>query len=383
MQSNWNYPTQIAVGYQRLFELPNYLDQHRYQMVFIVVDSFIKQQDYYNLLQQKLIDSNISITVFDSFQGNPSDQDIDNGIALLKQSNHDCILALGGGSALDVAKTLALVAKQSAPLWDFEDLADNYQRADEALILPIIAVPTTAGTGSEVGRASVITDSQAKTKRLIFHPKMLPCYVILDPLVTLTVPPALTAATAMDAFAHNLEAYLAPGYHPMADGIALEGMRLIKENVLTAFRNGQNIEARTNLLVASTMGATAFQKGLGVIHALSHPVGAMFDKHHGMLNALFMPYSLKFNRAAIEDKCQVIASYLGLAQANFDGLLQYITELIHLLELPLSLAAIGIDETHLEEIIDKALVDPSAATNPIPLNQENLREVLTMALKGE
>ena len=293
------------------------------------------------------------------------------------------MIAIGGGSALDVAKTLALVSYQDKPLWNFENVGDNFKNADPQKILETIAVPTTAGTGSEVGRASVIIDSDAETKKIIFHPQMLPSMVILDPKLTLTVPAALTAATGMDALAHNLEAFLAPGFYPMADGIALEGMRLIKDNLIAAFNDGSNIEARGKLLVASMMGATAFQKGLGLIHSLSHPVGAIYHKHHGLLNAIFMPYSLQYNRDVIEQRCVILARYLALPQSGFDAVFNWVMSLLKALKLPITLSDIGIDETRAKEIGEKAYADPSTVSNPKALSPGTCEQVFIRAVRGE
>lgn len=382
-QANWNYPTNVAVGHERLFELPKFLQQHKIIRPFFVIDPFIKEQSYFLELQNQLKDLSITYELFYDFQTNPSDIDIKKACQSLCSAPFDGIVVIGGGSAIDIAKTIALVAKQSCSLWELEDIGDNYLRADPKKILPIIAIPTTAGTGSEVGRASVITDQASKTKKLIFHPQMLPIQVILDPLLTLSVPPALTAATGMDALAHNLEAFFAPTFHPMADGIALEGCRLIKDNLLVAFKNGNDINARQNLLIASTMGATAFQKGLGLIHSLSHPVGAMFHHHHGLLNALFMPYSLLHNKDFIEKKCITLAKYLNLENPSFESLYQFIMSLLKEMELPLSLKALGMNDSYADEIAEKAFADPSTSSNPRPLTVESIKTVYLKAVHGE
>lgn len=380
---NWHYPTPIYFGEGRIAEIASHCESLAISHPFIVTDTFIQTQSFCGTMLQSLQASDLHYTLFTDFSPNPTDSDIKKGQALFNEKKHDGVIVLGGGSAMDVAKTIALTARQSRPLWDFEDVGDNYLRADVTQIVPIIAIPTTAGTGSEVGRASVVIDTTHQTKRLIFHPKMLPSAVILDPTTTLTVPKALTAATGMDAFAHNLEAYLAPGFHPMADGIALEGMRLIKENLPRAFEEGSDIEARANLLVASMMGATAFQKGLGLIHSLSHPVGAIYNKHHGMLNALFMPYSLAFNRSHIEDKCAVIAKYLDLPTHDYLGVYHFIVSFIQALDLPLALSDIQIDESQVDDIAQKALADPSTPSNPKPLSLEAIKAVYLKAVRGE
>jgi alcohol dehydrogenase class IV len=309
--TDWHYPAPIYFGEGRIKEIGRLCHSLEMTDPLIITDTNLKDMPFCLTLLESLEKENITYRIFTDFSPNPTDLNIHAGNETFNQRKHDGIIVLGGGSAIDVAKTIALTAGQSHPLWDFEDVGDNYLRADTNKIIKTIAIPTTAGTGSEVGRASVIVDTQAQTKRLIFHPLMLPKAVILDPSTTLTVPPHLTAATGMDAFAHSLEAFLAPTFHPMSNGIALEGMRLIKENLPKAYQDGSNIEARGNLLIASTMGATAFQKGLGLIHSLSHPVGAMYHQHHGLLNALFMPYSLLFNRSHIEAHATIIARHLS------------------------------------------------------------------------
>ena len=382
MHANWNYPTNISVGFERFFDLENITKQHHISQPFIVVDPFIRQQDYFIKFINDLNEARINHACFDNFQQNPNDQDVERACQKIENGSFDGVIAIGGGSAIDVAKCIALVAKQTCTLWELEDVGDNYLKADPNKILPIIAIPTTAGTGSEVGRASVITDEVSKTKKLIFHPQILPKHVILDPMVTLSIPPALTAATGMDALAHNLEAFLAPGYHPMADGIALEGCRLIKENLLKAYLDGNDIEARQNLLVASSMGATAFQKGLGLIHSLSHPVGAMFHLHHGLLNALFMPYSLLHNKSEIEYKCAQLVKYLDLPTPGFNGFYEFVMSLILSMKLPLSLKALDIDESWADEVALKAYNDPSTPSNPKPLTIESIKGVFLQAVKG-
>lgn len=383
MHCNWNYPTAIRVGADRLFETTEILQQSHFSHPFVVVDPFIRKQVYFS---EFLTSLNVAIdddSIFDSFSGNPNETQVMTGVHLLREKKHDCVIVIGGGSAIDVAKCIALIAKQNITLWELEDVDDNYLKADNSKILPIIAIPTTAGTGSEVGRAAVITDTVKQTKRLIFHPKMLPIHVILDPKLTLSIPPHLTAATGMDAFAHNLEAFLAPGTHPMADGIALEGCRLIIENLPLAFNDGNNINARQNLLIASMMGATAFQKGLGLIHALSHPVGAVFDLHHGLLNALFMPYSLNFKKEIIEDKCCRLANHLGIKNPSQQSLLEFVITFIRALNLPLTLKELEINQDAAELIAIKAVEDPSCKTDPRPLTQQDLQQIFLNAYSGK
>ena len=302
MNSNWNYPTTIWVGEGRIKELYLACKQLKIKKPLLVTDENLAQTQMIKKITKELIDKSLSTNIFSNFKGNPVGSNVSEGVEAFKKNNHDGVIAIGGGSGLDVGKAIAFMSGQTRPIWDFEDIGDYWTRANSDKIAPIIAVPTTAGTGSETGRASVIINEQTGTKKIIFHPKFLPSIVILDPVLTIDLPPKITAATGMDALAHNLEAFCAPGFHPMADGIALEGMYLIKKWLSTAVKDGKNLEARSNMLVAASMGSTAFQKGLGAIHSLSHPVNSIYNVHHGLSNAIFMPYVLTFNKKEIEKK---------------------------------------------------------------------------------
>ena len=323
----------------------------------------------------------LPVAIFSDVQSNPVDANVETGIAAFRGGNHDGVVAFGGGSGLDTGKVIAFMAGQSRPLWDFEDIGDWWTRADADRIAPIVAVPTTAGTGSEVGRAGVITQEETHTKKVIFHPKMMPRVVICDPELTVGMPPAITAGTGMDALAHCLEAYCAPGYHPMADGIAVEGMRLIFENLPKAVANGNDLKARAHMMSAAAMGAAAFQKGLGAIHALSHPVGALYHTHHGTTNAVFMPYVLVFNREAIEPKIARLAGYLGI-EGGFDGFLDAVLALRKATGVPNDLRGLKVDGGKAETIAEMAVVDPTAGGNPIPLTKEGSRKLFEAALSG-
>ena len=320
--------------------------------------------------------------VFSAIKSNPTGQNVTDGVAAYRTGLHDGVIAFGGGSALDAGKAVALMAGQDRPLWDFEDVGDNCLRVNVAGMAPVVAVPTTAGTGSEVGRASVITDEAAHVKRIIFHARMLPAVVILDPELTLGLPPKLTAATGMDALSHNLEAYCSPFYHPMAAGVALEGIRLIKQWLPLAVQDGQHREARLHMLVASSMGATAFQRGLGAMHALAHPLGALYDAHHGMLNAVLMPYVLQANRAAIDARITDLARYLDLPQPSFAAFLAWVLALREQIGIPHTLAPLGIDATQADLVARMALADGSAATNPIPFTESEYRTLFRNAVAG-
>jgi len=310
------------------------------------------------------------------------EKNIDDGLKAFRGGKHDGVIAFGGGSALDAGKAIAFLSGQSRPIWDFEDVGDNWTRADPAGIRPTVAVPTTSGTGSEVGRVSVVGDEVNRKKRLIFHPRIMPVTVIEDPELTVGLPPHITAATGMDALAHAFEAYCVPVYHPIADGAALEGMRLIKEWLPIATRDGKNIEARGHMMAAATMGATAFQKGLGAIHSLSHTVGALYDKHHGLLNAVFFPYVLVFNRSAIGDKMTHLSRFLGLPQPGFDGVLDWVIDLRKTIGIPHSLAELSVDDSKLDKMVADAVADPTAPTNPVHLDAASARRLYRQALEG-
>nr|MBA3326551.1 iron-containing alcohol dehydrogenase [Paracoccaceae bacterium] len=318
---------------------------------------------------------------FSEVQPNPTEANVAAGLEAMRGGGHDGVVAFGGGSALDAGKVIAFLMGQTRPMWDFEDVGDWWTRADPAGIAPIVAVPTTAGTGSEVGRAGVITNLASHTKKVIFHPKMMPAQVICDPELTVGLPPQLTAGTGMDALAHCLEAYCSPSYHPMAEGIAVEGMRLVQENLLAAYRDGGDLEARANMLSAALMGATAFQKGLGAIHALSHPVGALYDTHHGLTNAVFMPYVLDFNRETIWDKIDRLAGWLGI-EGGFSGFLDFVLRLRRDLGVPHTLDKLGVDGARFETMAAMAVIDPTAAGNPRRLNEADARELYERATEG-
>ena len=380
---NWNYPTTIWLGENRIQEL-----NIACQNLNIKRPLFVTDKDLFELNIVKDVLKNLSKTYkdlnfFSNFTGNPTGDNVEEGVKTYNSNNCDGVIAFGGGSGIDVGKAIAFMCGQTRPIWDFEDIGDYWTRADHNKISPIIAVPTTAGTGSETGRASAIINKKTGIKKIIFHPKILPSIVILDPVLTLDLSPRLTAATGMDALAHNLEAFCAPGYHPMADGIALEGMRLIKKSLKTAFKNGKDLDARSDLLTAASMGSTAFQKGLGAIHSLSHPINAQFNVHHGLSNAIFMPYVLTFNKTEIESKIVSICDYLNLDK-NFNSFLNWILELRKDLGIPHKLAdAMDCKNIDLNMLSIMAYEDPSTAGNPKNLNKENLRLLYEHSISGD
>ncbi len=380
---NWNYPTTIWLGENRIQEL-----NIACQNLNIKRPLFVTDKDLFELNIVKDVLKNLSktykdINFFSNFTGNPTGDNVEEGVKTYNSNNCDGVIAFGGGSGIDVGKAIAFMCGQTRPIWDFEDIGDYWTRADHNKISPIIAVPTTAGTGSETGRASAIINKKTGIKKIIFHPKILPSIVILDPVLTLDLSPRLTAATGMDALAHNLEAFCAPGYHPMADGIALEGMRLIKKSLKKAFKNGKDLDARSDLLTAASMGSTAFQKGLGAIHSLSHPINAQFNVHHGLSNAIFMPYVLTFNKTEIESKIVSICDYLNLDK-NFNSFLNWILELRKDLGIPHKLADVmDCENIDLNMLSIMAYEDPSTAGNPKNLNKENLRLLYEHSISGD
>lgn len=379
---NWNYPTAVRVGAGRIAELADACRELGMTAPLLVTDPGLAALPMVATTVQQCQNNDLKVEVFSNIKGNPTGQNVMDGVVVYRLGHHDGIIAFGGGSALDAAKAIALMAGQDRPLWDFEDVGDNYQRVIVAAMAPVIAVPTTAGTGSEVGRASVITDEAAQLKRIIFHPRMLPALVILDPELTTGLPAGITASTGMDALSHNLEAYCSPVFHPMAEAIALEGMRLIKDYLPTAVQNGHDLEARLKMLVASSMGATAFQRGLGSMHALAHPLGALYDAHHGTLNAVLMPYVLVANRASIEGRMDVLARHLQLPTPGFDGVLEWVLKLRSEMGIAHTLADLGIDEARADLIAQMAIVDGAAGTNPIAHDEDRYREIFINAVRG-
>ena len=381
---NWNYPTTMWVGENRINDIAEACKNLSIKKPLLVTDKGLVDTDIVKKTLEILDKNNLSAKLYSNVIGNPTGTNVNEGVVNFKQNNCDGVIAFGGGSGLDVGKAIAFMSAQTLPLWDFEDVGDNWTKANSEKIAPIIAVPTTAGTGSETGRASVILNEETGVKNIIFHPKFLPSIVILDPILTLSLPKKITAATGMDALAHNLEAYCAPGYHPMADGIALEGMKIINNWLIEAVNNGSNKEARLNMLTAASMGSTAFQKGLGAIHSLSHPVNAVNNIHHGLSNAIFMPYVLTFNKSAIEKKIKKICDYLELEDRSFDGFIKWVLDLRKKLDMPNKLSDV-IDEKDfdLDRLSEMALVDPSTGGNPKKLTKDDMKIMYQHSMTGE
>ncbi len=379
---NFNYPTAIMFGSGRIGELAEQCKALGIARPLFVTDPGLAAMPMVQEIVAAVKQAGLSVAVYSDVRPNPVEANIIEGVKTYEAGGHDGVIAFGGGSALDVGKMIALMQRQKLSLFDLEDIGDWWTRANASLIAPIIAVPTTAGTGSEVGRAGVITHPVTHEKKIIFHPAIMPKVAILDPALTVGLPPKLTAATGMDALAHNLEAYCAPFYHPLAAGIALEGMRLVKDNLARAVHKGKDLDARGNMLMASTMGATAFQRGLGAIHAVSHPFGGLYDAHHGLLNGIVMPYVLKANQRKIEKDIERAAAYLGI-KGGFNGFLKWVVALRKEIGIPHSLGDIGIDSKRLDEIAAMAIKDPSAGGNPIAFSQKQYKALARKCVTGD
>ena len=383
MKLNWNYPTNIWVGEHRVDDLYEACRQLVIKNPLFVTDKDLVSLEMVKKIIKALNSNLKDVKIFSNFSGNPTGNNVNEGVKIFNENKCDGVIAFGGGSGLDVGKAIAFMSGQERSIWDFEDIGDYWKRANEEKIAPIIAVPTTAGTGSETGRASAIINKDIGVKKIIFHPKILPSIVILDPYLTVDLSPRLTAATGMDALAHNLEAFCAPGFHPMADGIAVEGMKLVKNSLLIAVKDGKNIAARLEMLTAASMGSTAFQKGLGAIHSLSHPVNAQFNLHHGLSNAIFMPYVLTYNKKEISDKIISICDYLNL-EKNFNSFLNWIIELRKNLNIPHKLSdVIEIKKINLDKLSQMAFEDPSTSGNPKKLLKEDMKIMYEHSLSGK
>ena len=376
---NWNYPTNVWFGVDRSKEIQKACDTLGIKNPLIVTDP--------GLLQTSIIDEiNSSLSsntqIYSDVQGNPTGSNVTNGVKVFLEGKHDGVIAIGGGSGMDAGKGIAFLAHQSRPLWDFEDIGDWWTRADSSVIKPIIAIPTTAGTGSEVGRAAVFLNEENHKKKIIFHPKMLPQIAILDPSLTLNLPKSITAGTGMDALAHCIEAYSSPFYHPMAEGTALEGLRLVKENIQEVYHNGNNVEARSHMLVASMMGAAAFQKGLGAIHSVTHPVNSLYKTHHGTTNGTVMPFVLNYNRSTIEEKFTRLANFLDIKN-GFEGIVDWIIELKKDMEIPETLKDMGVNEGDEIKLAPLAQEDPSTGANPLEMTVERFQELILNCISGK
>ncbi len=379
LTGNWSYPTSIRFGAGRISEIAEACKTTGISKPLLVTDRGLANlpitQDTLALLDQ----AGLGRALFADVDPNPNEKNLEQGLKAYNDGGHDGVIAFGGGSGLDLGKVIAFMCGQTRPVWDYEDVGDWWTRADADKIAPIIAIPTTAGTGSEVGRAGVLSNSETHEKKIIFHPKILAAIVICDPELTVGMPAAITAGTGMDAFAHCLEAYCSPHYHPMSQGIAVEGMRLVKEYLPRAYADANDIEARAHMMSAAAMGATAFQKGLGAIHALSHPIGAFYNSHHGTTNAVVMAPVLKFNQAAIETRINALAAYLGIA-GGFDGFYSYVVELNASLGIPANLTELGVTNPDLDWLVESALKDPSVGGNPVEMNKDNTRALFEACL---
>jgi alcohol dehydrogenase class IV len=375
---NWNYPTTVWFGADRSSEIQKACDALGIKNPLIVTDPGLLQTPIIDQINNSL---RAKTSVYSDVQGNPTGSNVTNGVKVFLEGSHDGVIAIGGGSGMDAGKGIAFLAHQSRPLWDFEDIGDWWTRADASKIKPIIAIPTTAGTGSEVGRAGVFLNEENHKKKIIFHPKMLPQIAILDPSLTVNLPKGITAGTGMDALAHCLEAYSSPFYHPMAEGTALEGLRLVKENIQEVYHNGKNIEARAHMLVASMMGAAAFQKGLGAIHSITHPVNSLYHTHHGTTNGTVMPFVLNFNRSKIEDKFVRLANFLNI-KGGFDGVVQWVVDLKKEMEIPETLKDMGVQPGDELKLAPLAQEDPSTGGNPVEMNEDKFKKLINNCILG-
>ncbi|MGE4534052.1 iron-containing alcohol dehydrogenase [Halomonas sp.] len=379
LTGNWTYPTAIRFGAGRIEELPAACAEAGMSRPLLVTDRGLADLPITRTALDILEAAGLGRHLFAEVDPNPNERNLAAGVEAFRAGGHDGVIAFGGGSGLDLGKMVAFMSGQTRPVWDFEDIGDWWQRADAEAIAPIVAVPTTAGTGSEVGRASVITNSRTHEKKIIFHPRVLPRVVLCDPELTVGMPRPITAGTGLDAFAHCVEAFSSPHYHPMSQGIALEGMRLVKEYLPRAYADGTDLEARAHMMSAALMGSTAFQKGLGAIHAMSHPIGAVFNTHHGTTNAICMPAVLEFNAEAIRERFDMAAGYLGIAD-GFDGFRAFAQELNDRLGIPRTLSEVGVTPDRLDDLAAMAIQDPSCGGNPVPLTVENLKTLFQRCL---
>ena len=375
---NWNYPTTIWFGENRYKDIQEACNSINIQNPLIVTDPGLLNTDLIEKLNKSL---KSQTKIYSNVQGNPTGSNVTNGVKVLKEGDHDGVIAIGGGSAMDVGKGIAFLAHQTKPLWDFEDIGDLWMEADSKSILPIIALPSTAGTGSEVGRAAVFLNEETKKKKIIFHPKMLPQIAILDPILSLGLPKNFTAGSGMDALAHCIEAFSSPFYHPMAEGTAVEGIRLVKENLLEVYNDGGNVKARANMLVASMMGAAAFQKGLGAIHSVTHPVNSLYNSHHGTTNGTVMPFVLEYNRSAIESKFDRLGRYINIS-GGLDGIIDWVNNLKKEMNIPNSLQDMGVQLGDEEKLSKLAFEDPSTGGNPLPMTVDKFKELIKICILG-
>ncbi len=382
VSANWSFPTSVRFGNGRIGELADIVRELGAKRPLVVTDDGLKSLFPVQRTLDVLKAGGLDAGFFHNVKPNPTGGNVDDGVAFLKLGQHDLVIAIGGGSALDAAKAIALMATQSIAMWDLEDIGDNWKRADTSRLIPVIAIPTTAGTGSELGRASVITNEAEKRKVIVFHPRMMPDVVVMDPELTTGLPAHITAATGMDALSHALEAYCAPSFHPMAEGIALNALQLIKTWLPVAVEDGKNIEARAQMLIASGMGCVALQKGLGAIHALAHPLGALYDTHHGLLNAVLMPYVVEFNAPVLQEKLALLARFLDLPTHDARAVVDWIVDLRKRLNIPNTLPGIGLADIDEDRVATMGETDPSAGGNPIKLDREKLRTILRAAIAG-
>ena len=377
----YNFPTTIRFGAEASNELPDYLQKNNLLKPLIVTDPVVVQLDFFKKIIASLQKKNISAEIFHDIHKNPVKSDVYKGTDVYDATDRDSIVGIGGGVALDVARAICLRINHREDLFKYDDLigGDVFVTND---VPHFVTIPTTAGTGSEVGRSAIIADDITHQKKILFSPKLLAKIVFADPLLTMDLPPFVTAATGMDALTHNMEAYLAKMHHPMCEGIALEGIYLISQSLERAV-NKPDLESRSNMLIASLMGAVAFQKGLGVVHSLAHPLSALLDTHHGLANAVNIPYGMEFNIAGCEEKFKRIALTLGLKKQTGEAVVDYLFDLNSKINIPHKLSEIGVKPEHIETLADLAIADFAYPNNPKPVSREDFRELYLKALRGE
>ena len=379
---SWTYPTNIHFGCGLSSNLAHYCEEAEFHRPMIITDQKLIENSIITPCIDSLCNSKISFNIFTDFEENPTDKSVMEGLTVFQKNKNDGLVAIGGGSAIDLAKSVAFMDGQSQPIFNFEDRFDWWKKANKEKIRRVIAIPTTAGTGSEVGRAAVIKDTQDLKKKIIFHPQMMPFIAILDAKLTIGMPAHLTAATGVDALVHNLEALCSTRYHPIADGVAIEGLRLIKNNIEKAFQNGNDLNARCAMLVGSTMGAIAFQKGLGGVHALSHPIGSLFNSHHGLTNAVLLPYVIEYNLPEIHEPLSLVSKYLNLNSEKPKAIISWLLKLRDSLQIPHKLSSLGVNSTHIPALTKMALNDQAAATNPRILNETAITSIYKSSING-
>jgi alcohol dehydrogenase class IV len=374
----YNFPTTIRFGAGSNNELPDYLVKNNLSRPLVVTDTIVAQLPFFKKIVESLKAKNISVEVFSDIHKNPVKSDVYKGTDVFDGTKRDSIIGIGGGAAIDVARAILLRINHREDLFKYDDLIGGDVFVTNE-VPHFITIPTTAGTGSEVGRSAIIADDVTHQKKILFSPKLLAKIIFADPLLTMELPSFITAATGMDALTHNMEAYIAKMPHPLCEGIALEGISLIHQSLETAV-NKPDLESRSKMLIASLMGAIAFQKGLGVVHSLAHPLSSLLDTHHGLANAVNIPYGMEFNIEGFENKFKRIASTLELKEQSGKAVVDYLFELNSKINIPHKLSAIGVKPEHVETLADLAIADFAHPNNPKPVSREDFKQLYLRAL---